>query len=502
MAEAIFMPSAAEPAGRGLAGGHRAALVARGATLERAVRLRRAHLLPRSIVVFVHRSIRRAIAWLPAVAILAAGCRDNTVTNPVDDGQDGLPAAEERVIGAPATGNLLSSAPVIATCGPTITFRLTDLRNTIGTVTVANDARNVYVSYNVTSKDWYLAQTRLAVTKTLAKIPKDEAKSPKPWSFPFATDHDPVVTTFTYVVPLASVNATAGDDVIVAAMAGVVTPKNKKNRSDKWAWTVMWGLGNLSGKGLNTLHNYTVARCADAPPPVPATGGVVTITFDDGFKTAFTNAFPVLKGLGLRGNIAVNSQPIDEQWGDYMTLADLRTLKASGWSIVSHSVSHPHLPTLATSAEVEAEVRANKQWLEQHQFGPTSVFVVPFHEWGTRERDIIAKYHKYARGYTVNQFWPALYAKWPITTPLDLTGYEPEWAVPMPAGVPGYKTPEGRAATMEIVDRAAKEGEFVDIFFHQIPTADVPEFTLLMKDIAKYKANIRTYAEVVQQDRP
>jgi peptidoglycan/xylan/chitin deacetylase (PgdA/CDA1 family) len=172
-----------------------------------------------------------------------------------------------------------------------------------------------------------------------------------------------------------------------------------------------------------------------------------------------------------------------------MTLANLHTLKADGWSIVSHSVSHPHLPLL-TADVVEREIRDNKAWLERHNFGPTSVFIVPFHEWGTRERDLIAKYHTYARGYTVNQFWPARYAKWPITTPLDLTGYEPEFAP--------YKTPAGRAATLAIVERAVKEGEFVDIFFHRIPDADLPEFKLLMQDIAKYKANIRTYGEVVK----
>ena len=437
------------------------------------------------------RSLRRALTWLPVLAAFAVGCRDNAVTNPVDE-ERALPAAEDRVIESPSTGNLLSSAPVIPTCAPTISYQLTDLRNTIGTVTVTNDAENIYVTYKVTEEDWFLSQTRLAVTKTLLKVPRDEKKEPKPWSFPYSTDHQPVVTSFTYVVPLRAANAVAGDDVIVAAMAGVVHPKNKKNRSGKWDWTVMWGLGNISGKKLETLHNYTIVKCGDAPPPSSTSNGVVTITFDDGFLTQYTNAYPVLKSLGLRGNIAVNSRPIDEAWSDYMTLDNLKTLKAQGWSLVSHTVSHPHLPTL-TATQIEAEIRDNKAWLERHDFGPTSVFIVPFHEWDTRERDIIARYHKYARGYTVNQFWPARYVKWPITTPLDLTGYEPEFAP--------YKTPEGRAATLEIVERAVREGEFVDIFFHRIPDADVPEFRLLMQEIAKYKANIRTYGEVVGERR-
>jgi peptidoglycan/xylan/chitin deacetylase (PgdA/CDA1 family) len=185
----------------------------------------------------------------------------------------------------------------------------------------------------------------------------------------------------------------------------------------------------------------------------------------------------------------VNPEPIDGGWGDYMTMANLRELQGAGWSIVSHSYTHPDLTTLSADS-LDKELRLSQKWVKDHGFGPTGVFVVPFHAWGDRERTAIAKYYTYARGYTVNQFFPALYQKWPITNPLDLSGFEPEYAP--------YKTAEGRGATMEIVDRAVKEGEFVDIFFHFVPAADLPEFTLLMNDIAKYKANIRTWAEVVK----
>lgn len=442
------------------------------------------------------RSMRRAVTWLPVIAAFAVGCRDNAVTNPVNEEQV-LPAAEQREIEAPSTGNLRSSSPVIPTCGSVVTYKLTDLRNTIGTVTVRNDAKNVYVTYDVTSKDWYISQTRLAVTRTLGKVPQDNKKMPLPWSFPNSTDHKPVVTNFTYVVPLTTVNAVAGDDIIVAAMAGVVTPKNKKNSSGKWDWSVMWGVGNVSGKDIATLHNYTVTRCADAPPPPAATGGVVTITFDDGYLTTYTNAFPVLKSLQLKGNVAVNPEPIDGGWLDYMTMANLKTLKGAGWSIVSHSYTHPDLMTLSPDS-LEKELTNSQRWVKDNGFGPTSVFIVPFHSWDERERAAISKHYKYVRGYTVNQFFPALYQKWPITSPLDLSGFEPEYAQSGTAAAPGYTTSEGRRATMEIVERAVKEGEFVDIFFHRIPAEHVFGFTTLMTEIAKYRSNTRSWGEVVQ----
>lgn len=450
---------------------------------------------------------RRATVWLPLIIVFAAGCRDNAITNPATVTSQELPAAEQRSIAPPSTGNLMSSAPVLATCGPVSRYTLTDMRSSIGTVTVTNDARNVYVTYAVTADDWYISDTRLAVARTRGAVPQDKKKSPMPWSFPNATTHQPVVTSFTYVVSLASVNATAGDDLIVAAMAGVVHPKNKKNRSGKWDWTVMWALRTGAapesgddrdsdrdsdrGDAVRALHKYRVASCTDAPPPPPpaVTGGVVTITFDDGYLTTFTNAFPVLRSLQLKGNVAVNPEPIDGLYSDYMTMANLRSLRDAGWSIVSHSYTHPDLTTL-TPDSLDKELRNSQSWVSANGFGPTNVFIVPFHSWGARERAAVGTYYKYARGYTVNQFNPALYQKWPTTNPLDLSGYEPEFAP--------YKTAAGRAATMAVIERAVREGEFVDIFFHRIPSADVPEFTLLMTEIARYRANVRSWGEAVR----
>jgi hypothetical protein len=431
---------------------------------------------------------RRGLAALSILTLgLISACRDNAITNPPASGE--LPAAEVRRIPAPTLSSLRSTAPTVATCAPAVSYPITDgSRDPIGTVSVANDAQTLYVTYSITAQHWWMSDSRLAVARNAADIPKDDDGQPAPWSFPYAGEHEPPITSYTYSIPLSSVGAQAGTKLVVAAMAGVVHPVNEANYEGDWEWMVMWGVSGSAGS-FQTMQEYTVAQCAGEPPPPPVTGSgaMITITFDDGWKTTITNAYPVLRDLGLKGNVAVNPQPIDEEWSSYMRLADLNTLKAAGWSIVSHSVTHADLTTLSAAA-LDKELKDSQDWVQAKGFGPTNVFIVPFHSWGSRERTAIAKYYKFARGYTVDQFWPERYVKTPITTPLDLTAFEPEYAP--------FTTTTGRATTMAKVKRAVDDGAFLDLMFHRITTAQLPAFQQLMNEVAGYKAHIRTWAEV------
>ena len=432
-----------------------------------------------------HPLARSFTAVAIAGLVFLAACGDGiTEPNP-----DELPAAETRDVAAPVVATTRESNPLIAlaTCGAATEYKLTNLRHTPGTVTVTNDATNLYITYQITKDDWFISDTRLAVAKTYAAIPQDHKRRPLPWSFPYAGEHEPVVKSVTYSIKLSELGVGGGDNVVVAAMAGVVHPKTR-SYSGPWEWLVMWGLGNIAGRSLETIHNYTITPCAPPPTPGPSTGGIVTITFDDGWLNTYTTAYPVLRELGLKGNIAVNPDPIDQSWIGYMTMANLRELHGAGWSIVSHSLSHRDLTTL-TDAELHRELRDSKAWIERNGFGPSDVFVVPFHRWDTRERNAIAQYYARARGYTVNQFVPARFVKVPVSAAegLNLTGYESEFAP--------YTTPEGRAQTLEYVERAVREGEFIDLFFHQITAEQLPAFRTLMQELVKYKSSIKTWKD-------
>lgn len=375
----------------------------------------------------------------------------------------------------------------LQSCGARVEYKLTNIRHTAGTVTVYNDASRLYVTYQVTEKDWFISDTRLAVSQSYAGIPQDNRHMPMPWSFPNAGEHTPPTKSVTYSFALSELGVKGGDNVVIAAMAGVVHPKHKRY-DGPWEWMVMWGIGNVSGRSLETLHNYTITGCAAPPPPPTSTGGIFTLTFDDGWLTTYETAYPILKKLGFKGNVAVNANPIDSNWVGYMTLPQLKELDAAGWSIVSHSLSHRDLTTLSDS-ELERELRDSKAWLVKNNFGPTDVFVVPFHRWGERERAMVQKYYSRARGYTVDQFVPALFQKYPVTAQhaYDLTGFESEFAP--------FTTAEGRALTVDYVKRAVTQGEFVDLFFHQITPELKPGFEALMNDLVPFKASLRTWGQ-------
>ncbi len=445
--------------------------------------------------------VRHFLAAVVMVAALAVGgCQDGAVTGPpgaqpAPEEPATLPAAEVKSIPAPEVSSLRSSAALVATCAPATAYPLSDGKRTIGSVSVGNDATNLYVTYAVPTKHWWLSDSRLAIEKSASAIPRDKKGNPAPWSFTYSGTHEPPVTSYTYTVALSKIGVQTGADVYIAAMGGVLHPVVETNYAGSWEWMVMWGLASQTN--LNPVHKYTIASCggatpapAPAPAPPPATsGGLIAITFDDGYLTAFSNGYPVLRDLGLKANVAVNPTPVNEFWADYMTLANLNTLWGAGWGIVSHTMDHADLTTL-TPAALDAQLRDSQAWLVAKGFGPTSVFIVPFHSWGAREHTAIQKYYKYTRGHTIDEFSPARYTPLPMSaTPMDLYAFEPEFAP--------YRTAAGRALTMDRVKYAVDNGKFLDLLFHRIPATDVPAFKQLMTEVAAYKSSVRTWRELV-----
>ena len=107
----------------------------------------------------------------------------------------------------------------------------------------------------------------------------------------------------------------------------------------------------------------------------------LVVTFDDGYASTLDRAAPILERLGIAATLFVPSGQIGrdgpmgwpgiEQWaaGPYsseLTPLDwggVRELDARGWEIGSHTVSHPHLPSLA-GPELEHELTASKAKIE------------------------------------------------------------------------------------------------------------------------------------------
>jgi len=214
--------------------------------------------------------------------------------------------------------------------------------------------------------------------------------------------------------------------------------------------------------------------------------GAVTVTFDDGWRTTYTQAYPVFHEFGIAANVALN--PATVTWADFLHLSDLQALHEAGWSIVSHTMSHAHLPDLSDE-ELDYELRTAKEFLDEQGFHGTDVLIVPYHDWGDRERGAAARYYRAARAATASSFWPRdSLVSWMPATPFDLTGME--------ADTLPYTTAAGRERLRSLLQRTVEEGTFVDVFFHKIPPENVSALRETLSVLEAFKGRVLPYHEL------
>jgi peptidoglycan/xylan/chitin deacetylase (PgdA/CDA1 family) len=124
-------------------------------------------------------------------------------------------------------------------------------------------------------------------------------------------------------------------------------------------------------------RGYEGATISDAMLAPPAEK-VVAVTFDDGYRSVFELAFPILDRLGLPGTAFVPtalvgcespmSWPGIDEWlgGPHedelvpMSWAEVRRLVGAGWEVGSHTRTHPRLTTVPDD-ELEHELAESRR---------------------------------------------------------------------------------------------------------------------------------------------
>ena len=91
----------------------------------------------------------------------------------------------------------------------------------------------------------------------------------------------------------------------------------------------------------------------------------VVITFDDGYESAYTIAYPIMEQYGIKGTVYVTPAWIGAP--GYLTLQELTILHNAGWTIANHSWNHLLLPELPREA-VTNEIQTTIDWLNSNGF--------------------------------------------------------------------------------------------------------------------------------------
>lgn len=141
---------------------------------------------------------------------------------------------------------------------PTVVRFLAGQTIEAGSVTVGNDATDLYVTFTTTD-GWHLFKTHLYVG-ACELMPLNNGGNLAPGQFPFATDHTPYVDTYTYKIPLSRLSSSC---ICVAAHAEV-SKADIPGDGDK---ETAWGEGvRVSESSWAMKFEYCIKECIQEPP--------------------------------------------------------------------------------------------------------------------------------------------------------------------------------------------------------------------------------------------
>lgn len=135
----------------------------------------------------------------------------------------------------------------------------------------------------------------------------------------------------------------------------------------------------LSANGYKTIG---LEEVAEAVRNRHNTEKYVAVTFDDGYRDFYREAFPILRKYNLTATVYVvpgfaDGQYIGPRREEYMSWSELREISAHGVQIGSHTMTHPKLYSLQPS-QINDEIRQSKELIQEKLGIPVHSFAYPF----------------------------------------------------------------------------------------------------------------------------
>ncbi len=114
----------------------------------------------------------------------------------------------------------------------------------------------------------------------------------------------------------------------------------------------------------------------------------IGISMDDGYKTIYDNAWPLLKEAGFTFTVFVSTDAIDGENANMMSWDNLREMAASGVTIAPHTGSHLHLPLYGPLKAAE-DIERSKRRIKEELGTVPPLFAYPYGETSTAIRQLV-----------------------------------------------------------------------------------------------------------------
>jgi peptidoglycan/xylan/chitin deacetylase (PgdA/CDA1 family) len=134
------------------------------------------------------------------------------------------------------------------------------------------------------------------------------------------------------------------------------------------------------------VHGYRTCSVGQAiaflEADSPEAGKYVVLTFDDGYRDFYANAFPVLNQYGFTATVYLPTAFIGDRMmqfkgRDCLTWSEVRELQAHGIEFGSHTVTHAQLHDLDAKS-IDAEISNSKATIEGKTGSRVDSFAYPY----------------------------------------------------------------------------------------------------------------------------
>lgn len=151
---------------------------------------------------------------------------------------------------------------------------------------------------------------------------------------------------------------------------------------------------HLADNGFTIWPLFQVLTHLANGKPVPAK--TVSLTFDDAYKSVYSEAFPVLKEKGWPFTVFVTTQYIGEGYTNYMSWQQLREIREFGGDVGNHSLTHPYLVRKRNDETIEQwrnrisnEINQSQLVLHQNIGYPIWAVAYPYGEYSSEVKEIL-----------------------------------------------------------------------------------------------------------------
>jgi peptidoglycan/xylan/chitin deacetylase (PgdA/CDA1 family) len=156
----------------------------------------------------------------------------------------------------------------------------------------------------------------------------------------------------------------------------------------KWAYSVV--AAKDPRRVTEVLPSQTRDADKTAKPLNPFNEPIITVSFDDGWESVYTDGLPSLQKYGVHTTQYIISGVFDNP--SYMSVKQLKSIQQSGHEIAGHTIDHPDLTQLDDKA-LTTELVGSRDVLSRY-FGPIHDFTSPYGAYNAHTLELISKYYR------------------------------------------------------------------------------------------------------------